>query len=122
MLQANNNKSHQAGKWGPPAGKVEKDESLTDAMRRELKEETGLIITQEELTYFEKGYVTHSGYDFVFHVFSISLQDKPQIKISNEHSNTTWTTPKESLNLDLIDDEDVFIKRWAKTNFPAYNI
>src|SRR5690349_18066152 len=37
--------SHGAGTWAPPGGKMEFGEAFEDTARREVKEETGLDIT-----------------------------------------------------------------------------
>lgn len=42
-------KRHGDKKWGMPAGAMELDESLFDAMKREVKEETGLEVLQATL-------------------------------------------------------------------------
>jgi 8-oxo-dGTP diphosphatase len=41
--------AHHEGLWGFPGGKVEKNESLEVALKREVKEETGLDISVGEL-------------------------------------------------------------------------
>ncbi|MDQ0899264.1 NUDIX domain-containing protein [Paenibacillus sp. V4I7] len=42
-------KRHGDKKWGMPAGAMELDESVFDAMKREVKEETGLDVFQATL-------------------------------------------------------------------------
>jgi ADP-ribose pyrophosphatase YjhB (NUDIX family) len=39
----------EAGCWGIPGGKVDAFETVPDAVRREIKEETGLIVSDIEL-------------------------------------------------------------------------
>ncbi|MFD0856275.1 NUDIX hydrolase [Actinomadura adrarensis] len=38
------------GRWEPPGGVLELDESITDGLRREVREETGLSVEPEALT------------------------------------------------------------------------
>ena len=53
LLHRHSHKS-EGDKWGPPAGKVEPNEKLTQAILRELKEETELSINKNQLTYLKK--------------------------------------------------------------------
>ena len=114
LLQSNHAKKYHAGKWGVPAGKVNVGEALGDALAREVEEETGIKVIQKELIFFETVFVRHQGYDFAYNMFVINCSIRPKVKISPEHINFVWISPKKSLKLDLIDDEGACIKRWAK--------
>lgn len=85
-----------AGYWQPITGRVEGDESLTDAARREISEETGL----REVT-------LHSEPCFVFEFekhgkriqeFIFSAQtDETDVKLSIEHSEFAWLPFEQAL-------------------------
>jgi len=51
--------AHQGGKWEFPGGKVEKNESVAQALARELKEEVGI----EVLSCFPLTVITHDYVD-----------------------------------------------------------
>ena len=97
--------------WGLPAGKIDAGENELDAMVREIGEETGLKVEPEEFEYLEKLYVVYPTYQFIFHMFKVTLEEKPVIKISDgEHKAYKWLKPEEVLKLDLIPDFDECLK------------
>jgi 8-oxo-dGTP pyrophosphatase MutT (NUDIX family) len=105
----------QGNTWGVPAGKVDKDEDLFKAMVREMSEETGYTAVANELQYFDKLFVRYGDYDFIYHVFHLPLQEKPEIKIHpKEHKTHLWETPENALLMNLIQDEDTCIKMFYK--------
>ena len=56
--------AHQGGKWAFPGGKVEKDESVAQALARELKEEVNIdVLTCLPLTTIKHTYVEKNGED-----------------------------------------------------------
>jgi 8-oxo-dGTP pyrophosphatase MutT (NUDIX family) len=97
--------------WGLPAGKIDTGENELEAMVREIGEETGLSVEPKELEYLEKLYVVYPSYQFIFHMFKVTLDEKPVIKISDgEHKAYKWSKPEDILKLDLIPDLDECLK------------
>ena len=112
FLHRSIHKSH-GGMWGVPAGKVEGGETNDDAMVREIVEETGLSIDKNSLNFLKSIFVRHSGYDFIYHMYKLEINEIPKIKInSTEHQDYKWATPQEALSLDLVTDLDECIKMY----------
>ena len=110
MLHRNDTKP-EGNTWGLPAGKLDGDENIMEAMAREIFEETGYETELSELKYLDKVYVKYPDYSFVYHMFKIILDSRPEIKVSpKEHKNYQWVTPQEALNLNYIEDLDACIK------------
>jgi 8-oxo-dGTP pyrophosphatase MutT (NUDIX family) len=101
----------QGNTWGVPAGKVNSNENMLDALVREVAEEIGLLTDRENYVFFEKYYVRYSEYDFIYHVYHLIVKEKPTLTINlKEHKNHQWVKPADALKLNLIQDEDMCIK------------
>lgn len=111
LLHRHDNKP-EGNKWGLPGGKVDiEDKDEKSAVLRELREETGLFFSPDELSYHKTFFVSHLGYNFLYHYFYCSLEEIPQIVISpNEHKDFVWVTKEEALNMPLVLDEDHCMK------------
>ena len=107
---------NQGGKWGVPAGKVEKNETPKEALVRELREETSFVLKEEKkLLYFGKMFVKHPAYDFTYHIFHLPLLEKPNVILNpNEHSDFQWVTPQKSLKVEMVTDQDTCVKLFYK--------
>lgn len=110
LLLLRQDHKNEPNTYGNPAGKVEQGESIDSAIQRELLEETGI---HEKAKYFDTAYVQYEDYDFIYHTYSLELEDEPVITIDpKEHKSYIWKTPEEALQENLIQDLDVCIKRF----------
>lgn len=89
-----------AGKWTFPAGRVEEDETVRDAVLRELKEETGL-----------EGEVKKSGGSYLneeelgkWRVYPFLVDSKGEVELNDEHSEYSWLKTEEIGELDFLGD------------------
>jgi (d)CTP diphosphatase len=111
--------AHKANgdKWGLPAGKVDAEESNTQAILREVKEETDISIPEASLSYFDSLYVRDGSFDIEWHMFANKPDIQPNVRVNpDEHSEYCWVTPKEALQMDLIHDLPESIKLFYKIN------
>lgn len=105
LLKRPLNKS-QGGKWGLPGGKINNDESKLDAMLREIREETGIIVKPNDLKFFKSIYVHHT-LDFVYNMFSYKSEHLQQVQINDdEHEDYMWATLNEATKLPFVEDLD----------------
>ncbi len=96
LILKRNQTSPQPGKWGLPAGKVDKGETDLKAIQRELFEETGYQAKESEFSFLYEDRDNYVGYDLEFPTFRIHLAKKITVKIDPlEHDEFLWVTPQE---------------------------
>jgi len=98
------------GKWLEPGWKREHGETAKQTMIREICEETGIHVKPTESKKLFKKYFYFLGKNIAIDFFHITLDSKPIITISNEHSDYTWVSPREALKMDLVEDLDSILK------------
>lgn len=102
-----NPESSEGNTWGIPGGKMEKGETPQQNVIREFKEETGVILPADQLIYWGTVYIRYPKTDFTYHIFRITMCEKPAIVIDpKEHQAYRWMRLDEALKLPLIPDED----------------
>ena len=97
ILQRADTLSNGAGIWEFPGGKLEFDESLPQAMLREIQEETGIPATIERLLYVAD-LKTHPHRQVVIINYLCNATTNA-VTLSHEHQNYLWATREEMLTL-----------------------
>ena len=86
----------QGGKWGLPAGKVDKGETDKDAVIREVAEETAFQIPPDKLKFLQEIKWDFSEKIVEFVVYKTELASRIEVKLNpHEHQDFAWVTGKE---------------------------
>lgn len=94
------NYSYKASFWDFPKGNIEKDESETDTIKREVEEETGIKKIYIIPDFMEKiSYVYKREGETVFKevVFYLAETKEKKVKLSKEHIGFKWLDYEEAL-------------------------
>jgi len=96
----------EAGKWGVPAGKIDKGEALEDGLKRELWEESGIDLKPGQLIdRIGALYICKPHLCFEYHLFYLKLDTEPKVTLSREHVAYQWVNRTEMNQLDLMISE-----------------
>jgi 8-oxo-dGTP diphosphatase len=108
------NDMHQ-GKWNGLGGKLNPGESPEECVIREVREESGLIITNPQL----KGILTFPAFanDEDWYAFVFVAHEYNGQLIDSEEGNLQWVADEELLNLDLWEGDRVFIPWLERPGF-----
>ena len=111
---------YEAGHWDFVKGNVEPNESETDTVLRELKEETGIVATQtiegfrEGIQYFYRRQGETIQKEVVFYLIQA---DSEKVELSFEHVGYAWLDYPDALERltfknakDVLQKADVFLQ------------
>ena len=91
--------------WEIPGGKRENNEDLVDALKREVQEETGLIINEYKLVYVSPIFENHPVLKPFLNIGYLCLVDNSDVVISDEHIDYKWVSVEE---LSSYLDKDIY--------------
>lgn len=87
---------HMGGQWELPSGKVDPGEDLLTALRREILEETGLVVDRVAAYLGSFDYVSR-GIRMRQHNWAVTvLRHEPVVLNPEEHDAYRWTAPDEA--------------------------
>jgi len=94
---------HQGDTWGIPGGKLDEGETPRAAAVREVFEEVGISLQEEDLEEIGEMYIRGSLNDYIFYRFRVRLLTLPILNVSlEEHVEAAWLTIEDALKLPLI--------------------
>ena len=110
----------EPGKLGFPAGKIDDDEHMDDAVRREVFEETGIILNDNvKFVYTDKWDVGTKIVNFSTYYVQLDGEIPDVVLNPEEHSDYLWVSPEDLYNRDdsIHGLNDVLEKVYGKNRF-----
>lgn len=105
----------QRGRWHMPGGRIEVGENFEAALKREVREETGLEVEIESPLYVGEWRPVIKGVpNQIIGIFFVCRTKGTEVKLSNEHDNYAWIDPKNYSDYDAMDPEDKVLDRYAR--------
>jgi phosphoglycolate phosphatase-like HAD superfamily hydrolase/ADP-ribose pyrophosphatase YjhB (NUDIX family) len=90
--------------WGIPGGKIKWGEPATDALHREIKEETNLEVTNIEFVLVQDCIHSKEFYrdaHFVLLNYTCRSDGEPQVKLNDEAREFRWVTMADALEMPI---------------------
>lgn len=103
IIQRSKDDDNYPGLWEMPSGKKEDLETVQDAVRREVEEETGIEVEVVKIlsVFNYKNEKENEIRDATQINFLVKPSASPEVKLSSEHDNYAWITKEEIDNYNI---------------------
>jgi len=91
-------------KWKNKSGKGDDNDILINALRREIKEETGLEVENIRAIHAASAYSEKKEMLIVAIGYSCKAADESRLKLSAEHTESCWAAKEEFMKLEIGND------------------
>lgn len=105
----------QRGRYHMPGGRIEIGENFEDALRREIREETGLEVEIIMPIYVGewRPVIREVQHQIIATFFVCTPIGASDVTLSTEHDAFEWVDPAHRANFDVMDPEGEVIDRYA---------
>lgn len=116
--------TYEGGYWDLPGGTLEDGEDLTEGVKRETFEESGLKIENPGLFYYSSNVDIRKNKQFITIIFITELNDNKPIVVTNpeEHSESKWISPEDIVNYQVVSYLEPSIKYYISKKHPVIDL
>jgi 8-oxo-dGTP pyrophosphatase MutT (NUDIX family) len=111
----------QPNTWCIPGGRLEKDETPLAGVLREVFEEVGIVLTEQQVCHVGKVQIRKPDIDYVFHLYHVVLAEMPALNLClNECTEAQWLSLQEIKQLPLTPGGKDVLARYEKFRISKY--